>query len=173
MQYPSIAVAALLALSPAVVSAEGFDGPYVGLQFGTAEVDTNVGVTGDDDLLGVHAGLLLSTGALVYGAEIDFDELSVPLSGGSGELDTVSRLKLRGGYDLGGALVYGTTGFAHARTSDLGDDNGYFFGLGAEFDLPAPGRVGVEYLSHAFDEFDGSAVDVDADTFTLRYSFNF
>ena len=155
------------------LGAQSFNGPYVGLQYGTADVDTNVGVNGDGNSLGFHAGINVNAGQYVYGGEVDFDQLDLELSGGSGELESVTRLKARGGVDLGGTFVYGTAGLAYARTSDLGDDDGYFYGLGAAFDLPAPGSVGVEYLRHEFNEFDGSTIDVDADTLTLRYSYNF
>lgn len=166
-------LAVICAALPAFAKAQGFDGTYVGLQLGTADVSTNVGVDGDDESIGIHVGINLSVGQYVYGGEIDYDQFDLTLSGGAGELESVTRLKARGGVDFGNTLVYGTAGLAFAQTSDLGDDNGYFIGLGAEFDLPAPGRVGVEYLYHDFDDFDGSDIDVEADTLTLRYSYDF
>ncbi|MEM1236617.1 MAG: outer membrane beta-barrel protein [Pseudomonadota bacterium] len=168
-----IASIILLFIGAHTASAQAFDGPYVGLQFGAADVDTDIGVDGDDSVLGFHAGINLSAGQYVYGGEFDYDQIDLELSGGAGELEQVTRLKARGGVDVGSTFVYGTAGVAYARTSDLGNENGYFYGLGASFDLPAPGSVGVEYLRHEFSDFDGSSVDVDADTLTLRYSYNF
>lgn len=164
---------AVLMLSPLAVSAQGFEGFYIGAQIGTADVDTNVGVDGDETIFGIHAGYLAQSGAFVFGGELDYDNFDLDLSGGAGELEDVTRIKARGGYDFGGTLVYGTAGFAFANTSDLGDDDGYFLGIGAEFDIPAPGRIGAEYLYHEFDDFDGSDIDVEADTFAIRYSYNF
>jgi len=132
-----------------------------------------VGVVGDDTIFGIHAGITLRSGNFLYGGEIDYDQFDLGLSGGAGDLESVARIKARGGFDLGGTFVYGTAGFAYASTSDLGDDNGTFLGLGAQFDLPAPGSIGIEYLYHEFNDFDGSTVDVEADTLTLRYSYNF
>ena len=169
----TLAVAALTML-PALATAQDFDGPYVGLQVGNADVGSSVGAEGDETVFGIHAGINFSAGQYVYGGEIDYDVFDLALSGGAGDVDSVARLKGRAGIDLGGTLVYGTTGIAFVNTSDLGDEDGYFVGLGAEFDLPAPGRVGVEYLYHDFDEWDAvPGLEVDARTLMLRYSYNF
>ncbi|MEM1374080.1 MAG: outer membrane beta-barrel protein [Pseudomonadota bacterium] len=169
----SLIVAAVLA-APSLVSAQDFEGPYIGLQFGTADVDSTVGAEGDDTILGIHAGMTFAAGQYIYGGEIDYDQFDLSLSADAGDVDSVTRLKARGGVDLGGTLLYGTTGVAFVSTSDLGDETGYFLGLGAEFALPAPGRVGVEYLYHEFNDWDAlDTLEVDASTLSLRYSYNF
>lgn len=169
----TLCAAALLA-APALAMAQDFEGPYIGLQIGTADVDSNVGAEGDETIFGIHAGITFAAGQYIYGGEIDYDQFDLTLSGGAGDVDSVTRLKARGGVDLGNTLVYGTTGIAFVNTSDLGNETGYFLGLGAEFALPSPGRVGVEYLYHEFNDWDSiDTLEVDASTLTLRYSYNF
>lgn len=170
------AIAVILALAtPGLAAAQGFEGGYVGLQFGTADLQANNGAEGNNTTFGLHAGFNASAGQYIYGGEIDFDAFNLPIAGGAaGEVEDVTRLKLRGGVDLGGTLVYGTTGIAFVNTSALGNEDGYFLGLGAEFDLPAPGRVGVEYLYHEFNDWDAApGLEVEVDTLNLRYSYNF
>lgn len=169
-----VLITTALCAAPSLLIAQEFEGPYIGLQIGTADVGSSVGAEGNETVFGIHAGVNFSAGQYIYGGEIDFDQFDLTLSGGAGEVDSVTRLKARGGVDLGSTLFYGTTGVAFVNTSDLGDETGYFLGLGAEFALPAPGRVGVEYLYHEFNDWDAlDALEVDASTFTLRYSYNF
>ena len=78
------------------------------------------GLDADTGVVGVHAGYNRDLGDWVVGAEVDYDRVDANLSrGGAGgeELDSIARLKLRAGYDLGPTLLYATAGSARAETS--------------------------------------------------------
>jgi len=156
------------------VQASAFEGAYVGGQLGYGDVTASGGIEGDGAIYGVHGGynFAVAPGYLV-GVELDYDAMDIDLDPGAGTLDSVLRLKVKGGADLGGIFVYGTGGIAEADTSDLGSEQGTFLGLGAAYDLGNQITVGGEYLFHEFDDFDGSGVDVDANTLTARVSYNF
>ncbi len=103
--------------APVVVAAPvsgAWTGASVGAQLGYGNVDAGGGVDGDGVLGGVHAGYDYDFGNYVLGAGIEYDAADIGLSGGAGNLDSVARLKLRGGYDFGRTLFYGTTGAAYA-----------------------------------------------------------
>ena len=171
---PTPEVAVTTPATPEFTPADTFAGAYIGGQLGYGSVDVGPSIEGDGLLYGVHAGYNLALGRnIVVGAEVDFDAADVALSGGAGDLDSVLRLKLRGGTEVGRMFVYGSTGWAEASTSDLGEDDGIFYGLGAAYDLGNQVTIGGEYLYHDFEDFNGSGLDVDAGTFTARMSYNF
>lgn len=159
-----------------VPAATDWTGAYGGLNLGYGDVDTNVGASGDDMTYGFHAGYDYDFGNFVLGGEFEYDKADIDLALANGtvaaNVDSVTRLKLRGGYDLGRTLVYATAGVAQVDTS-LGDENGEFFGLGMAYKVTEQFTVGAEVLEHRFDEINGSAVDADATTFNLRGSFRF
>ncbi|MGB7241585.1 MAG: porin [Sulfitobacter sp.] len=161
--------------APAPVYNTGGDwgGFYGGLQLGRIDVDTDGGavLSGDDALYGLHAGYNWDLGTWVVGVEADYDFTDVDL-GGAATVDSVARLKLRGGYDFGRTLVYATVGAARVDTS-LGNETGEAYGLGVSYQLTDQWIVGGEYLAHNFDDINGSGVNADADTLSLRASFRF
>jgi outer membrane immunogenic protein len=163
----------------APVSTNGeWGGAYVGAQLGYADIDSNGGgLDGDGVLGGVHAGYRYDFGTAVVGGELDYDTSSIDLGAAAGdELESVARLKLMAGADLGRTLVYGTAGVAYAEASVGGanlSDNGWFAGLGADYALTDQWRVGGEILTHKFDNFDGSGVDLDVNTVKAKVSFAF
>jgi outer membrane immunogenic protein len=154
-----------------------WSGAYVGAQVGYGDLKSNgAGLDGDGAIGGVHAGYRYDFGQFVAGAELDYDTANVDLGAGVGELDNVARLKLKGGYDLGRTLVYGTIGAAYAEASVGGTtlkDNGYFGGIGVDYAISDQFSVGGEYLAHKFNDFDGSGADLDVNTLTARVSFKF
>ncbi len=161
-----------------VVSTDGdWSGPYVGAQLGYGDIDSNgAGLDGDGAIGGVHAGYRMDYGKFVAGAELDYDVANIDLGTAGDTLDSVARLKLIGGADLGRTLVYGTVGAAYAEATVGGaslNDNGYFAGIGADYALSDQWSVGGEYLVHKFDDFDGSGVDLDAQTLKAKVSFSF
>jgi outer membrane immunogenic protein len=164
---------------PAPVNTGGdWGGAYVGAQLGYADIDSNGGgLDGDGVLGGVHAGYRYDFGTAVVGGELDYDTSSIDLGGAAGELDSVARLKLMAGADLGRTLVYGTAGYAYAEATVGGvgslSDDGWFAGLGADYALTDQWRVGGEILTHKFDNFDGSGVDFDVNTVKAKVSFAF
>lgn len=158
-------------MAPVPVNYGGdWTGPYVGLSFGQLWVDDG---TNDDGthVYGLFGGYDYDFGRFVAGAELDWqsaDDLSV-----SGvDVNNITRLKLRGGYDAGPALIYATAGVARADSS-IGDADGGVYGLGMDYKVTNNFAVGVEYLRHDFNDFADSGVDVEADTLSLRGSFRF
>jgi outer membrane immunogenic protein len=125
----------------------------------------------------VHAGYRFDYGKFVAGVELDYDVANIDLgTPTAGELDSVARLKLMAGADLGRTLVYGTAGAAYAEATVGGvslSDNGYFVGLGADYALSDQWSVGGEYLVHKFDDFDSTGIDLDAQTLKAKVSFSF
>lgn len=167
--------------APVAVVAPSADwgGFYGGAQLGYGDVDSNgAGADGNGMIGGVHAGYRWDLGKTVLGIEGDYDTANVDLGpgGAAGSLDSVARLKLMAGADLGSNLVYATAGGAWADATlggAGGSDNGYFYGVGMEHALNDTWSVGGEILQHKFDNFDNSGVDLDATTFSARVNYRF
>lgn len=163
--------------APAPIIATGTDwtGAYAGFQLGYGDVDATGGSTasGDGLLYGVHAGYNYDFGQFVLGGELDYDFADISLSGGAGDIDSTARAKVRAGYDLGNTLLYVAGGFVQANTSALGDDDGYFYGVGADYRFNQNWTVGGELLAHKFDDFNSTGTDIDVNTFKVKASYNF
>lgn len=161
--------------TPAPISQGGnWTGAYGGFQLGYGDVETTGAATetGDDLLYGVHGGYNYDFGRFVLGGELDYDFSDISLSGAGGDIDSIGRAKLKAGYDLGSTLLYGTAGVAVADAT-LGNDNGTFYGVGVSYQMTPDWTVGGEVLAHQFDDFDGTGVDIEANTLSLRASYNF
>lgn len=169
-----------------IVATRDWTGFYVGAQGtlidGTISDPTGPLLEFDGAMYGLHAGYLQDFGRFVAGAEVDMDfgDVGVNVIGGGPSgvtLDSVTRLKLKGGYDLGNTLIYGTAGWAMAKTSPsaaVGDTDGYFYGIGATFGVTQNITVSGEVLRHEFDGFDlAPTLDTEATTVSLRVSYNF
>lgn len=145
-------------------------GAYGGLSYGglTAETDD---FDDSEGVYGVYGGYDYDFGQFVLGGELDY-QTGDGIELGGIEVDDIFRAKVRGGYDLGRTLIYGTVGAAQMST-DIGDDTGLVGGLGVEYKVTDQFTVGGEYLAHQFDDFDDTGVDISADTLSLRGSFRF
>jgi hypothetical protein len=55
----------------------------------------------------------------------------------------------------------------------LGDDNGYLIGVGYDLPVSANMTIGAEVLSHQFEDYNDSGLDVGVTTFKARVAFNF
>lgn len=146
-------------------------GAYAGAQLGYGDVNGTGAADGDDVLFGVHLGYNYDFGTYVLGAELDYDDADIDLNGAA-TVDSVTRLKLRAGYDFGRTLGYVTAGVADVDTS-LGSETGEFFGIGATYLINERYTVGAELLEHNFDDISGTGVDADATTLTVRGSIRF
>ena len=155
---------------PAFVDGD-WTGAYGGLNLGYGDVDGTGTADGDDTTYGFHVGYDYDFGRYVIGGELEYDKADIDLNGAA-NTDSVTRLKLRGGYDLGRTLIYATAGAAKLQTS-IGDDTGEFFGVGMAYQVTDRFTVGGELLEHRFDDIGGTGVDADATTFNLRGSFRF
>ncbi len=162
-----------------VYSGGDWTGFYAGAQLGNLDVDGQgglAGVGGDDTTYGVHAGYNYDFGSWVLGGELDYDDASVDLENAGGPIgasvDSVWRAKLRGGYDFGNTLLYATAGLADVDTS-IGSDTGDFYGIGLSYKATQQIIISGEYLKHSFSDIGAPGTDADADTFTIRASWQF
>lgn len=163
--------------APVAPLAVGTDwtGGYVGGQLGYGDVNAT-GLDGDGLTYGLRGGFDWDFGNWVLGVGADYDWTDIDLGNTGDTLDSVARLKLRAGADLGRTLIYGTAGAAHAD-ADIGgaslSDTGWFAGIGADYLITDQWTVGAELLTHQFDDFDNSGVDVDATTASVNVGFRF
>lgn len=155
-------------------------GFYVGGSLGYADVGDDAATFGDqfDGLTyGVHAGYDYDFGTFVLGGELELSGFDVVDNNTATEIDSVTRLKVRAGYDAGAFLPYATAGVAQLNTSGapLGDvdDDGIFYGLGVDYQMSNGLRVGGEVLQHEFDDYAGSGINADALTAGVRVAFQF
>lgn len=146
-------------------------GFYAGGQLGYADIDGTGAADGSGGTYGVHGGYNYDFGQFVLGGEVDYDKLDIDL-GGAATADSVARLKLKAGYDLGKTLIYATAGAANVDTS-IGSETGEFYGLGVAYKVNDRFTMGGEVLEHSFDDIGGTGTEADATTFTLRGSYNF
>ena len=157
-----------------VFSGSDWTGAYAGASLGygdlTADTPTAGDVDADGTVYGLQAGYDYDFGTFVLGGELDYSATDLDFNGT--DLDSITRLKVRAGYDAGQTLVYGVAGAAHAE-SDLGDDNGWILGVGADYKLTDDVTVGGEYLYHQFDDFDDTGVDIDGSTLAARVNYRF
>ncbi|KIN64795.1 Outer membrane protein [Sulfitobacter noctilucicola] len=155
-----------------VAPASDWTGFYTGLQLGYADMDGIDPLDGHNETYGFHAGYDYDFGDFVLGGELDYDKTDVDL-GGAANVDSVARVKVKGGYDLGNTLIYATAGAARADTS-VGDETGPFAGIGVSYKVTEQYTIGAELLEHRFDDVGGAAGnDLDATTLTVRGSLRF
>ncbi|MEQ9260425.1 MAG: outer membrane beta-barrel protein [Roseovarius sp.] len=148
-------------------------GFYVGGQLGWADVSVNApGINGDDFTAGITAGYDYDFGDFVLGAGIDYDMADVGLAPGV-KLDNVFRAKVRGGLKVGNGLSYVTGGYAEADISPLGNQDGYFVGIGYEQMVTDQFSLALEGLHHEFDNIGGTPFDAEARTVNVRGTFRF
>ncbi len=175
MKLNSMILASVLAAAPAMTFAQDWTGPYAGFQIGGSDIDVDDGleVDGDGPSYGIFAGYNVQAGTLVYGGELDYDVTEYDIANGTAEVDSTTRLKGRVGTELGGGLAYGTAGIVWATSPELGDDNGYLFGVG--YDLPVTPNMtfGAEVLQHQFEDYNDLGLDVGVTTVKARVSFSF
>ncbi len=164
---------------PAPVNTGGeWGGFYAGAGLGYGDISSSTDTLDGDGILGgLQAGYRYDFGTAVVGGELEYDITDISLGATAGDqLNSVARLKAMAGADLGRFLVYGTAGFAHAD-ADVGaaslSDDGWFAGLGADYALSDRLTVGAEVLTHKFDDFDASGIDLDATTAKARVNLRF
>lgn len=152
-------------------------GGYVGAQLGYGDITSGgAGLDGNGAIGGIYGGYRMDFGKFVSGVEVGYDASNVDLGSSGDKLDNVARLKLIGGVDLGQTLVYGTIGAARAKATVSGSGlsgNGYLFGVGADYALNDKWTVGGELLSHHFDNFGSSGVDLKATTVEAKVAYRF
>ncbi|WP_163886648.1 outer membrane protein [Aliiruegeria sabulilitoris] len=151
-----------------VQTSSDWTGGHVGLQLGYGELTD--GLEGDDMIGGVSAGYDWDLGDWVVGvgADASFGEIDTDV----GKLESLSSLKLRGGYDLGGTLLYASTGASYAASEDLKDSWGYFGAVGVETMITDTISLTGEIATHRFDDYrDFGTVNATTATVGVNYRF--
>ena len=163
-------VAAPPAATPPIPVSRDWTGAYVGGRLGFGDLGS--GVSGSGAIGGLHAGYLYDFGGFAAGVEGSYDAARISVNLG-GRLQEVGRLGLRAGPTFGDVFVYGAAGAARAQVSTVGSDTGWYGGIGAEVAIDRNWSVGGELLHHRFRNFNGTGVNVDANTLQARVSFRF
>ena len=159
---------------------QDWSGFYAGGSLGYATVDDEAATFGPDfdgATYGVHAGYDYDFGTFIVGGELELSGFDVADSATATEVDSVTRLKVRAGYDAGLFMPYLAAGVAQLNSSGapLGDvdDTGSFYGFGLDYRMTDTIRVGGEVLEHDFDDYAGSGINADALTASVRVSYDF
>ena len=155
----------IAAPAPAPASPD-WTGFYAGAELGYGNFDASPGGDEDEFIGGLVGGYDWDLGNWVVGVGGDYDFAG-------GDVEQVARAKARAGYKIGQGLVYGTAGYAWADAGAAGDDDGYVIGGGYEHLISQNFSLGGEVLYHEFDNFNSTAVDIDATTVQLRGTFRF
>jgi opacity protein-like surface antigen len=158
-----------------VVASTDWTGPSVGVQLGYGDVSTSgPSLDGDDILYGLRAYYDYDFGDWILGGGIQYDWADIDL-GGVTAVDSVMRVGARAGIDLGTNWIYGTAGWAQARTSNaaVGDSDGWFAGVGYEVFVASNVTIGAEVLYHDFSDFDLPGLEADATTASVSVNFRF
>lgn len=175
----TLLTASAIAILASTAYAQDWTGGYVGLGIGYADIpdiSASGGGTvqgGSDYTYGIHGGYTYDFGQWVAGGELEYDRVDLAVANGGVTVDDVLRLKASIGYDFGPATSYLILGGARAYTSGLGDDTGYLYGIGAAYRITPQWVLSGEVIQHKFDDFNGSGLDVEANTFNVRASFRF
>lgn len=158
------------AVPPPMPAGRDWTGGYLGARLGFGDLGS--GVSGSGAIGGLYAGYLYDFGGFAAGVEAGYDAARINVNLG-GRLEEVARIGLRAGPTLGDVFFYGTAGAARAKVSTVGSDSGWYGGLGAEVALDPNWSVGGEFLHHRFRNFNGTGVNVTANTLQARVSFRF
>ncbi len=151
-----------------VTPASDWTGGYLGLQLGYGELTKDL--EGDGMIGGIVGGYDWDLGDWVVGlgADVTFGDISTD----AGDLSSLSRLKVRGGYDFGSTMLYATAGAAYADSDDFGNSWGYFGGVGVEHRLDDAWSLTGEVAAHRFEDFnDYDKVNATTATVGLNYRF--
>lgn len=191
----SLAIAAppVVIAGPAV--AEGWTGFYAGGQIGNLDVDYPTSsplfpgaVIFDGSGIGVgfHAGYSHDFGDFVLGAElsVDFPSVDIELTPkgtpASREVDSLSIVKLKAGYDAGHLMPYALIGYARQEydntTGTVGDltFDGMAYGVGMSY-LAGPNVVaGIEAVRFDLDTNNpATSLSTEGTLVSLRLSYVF
>lgn len=159
--------------APIVSVGTDWTGAYAGVSLGYG-YGGDAADDADGEVYSVFGGYNYDFGDYVIGGELEYG--AAELSNGTVDVDEITRLKLKAGYDAGRALVYGVLGATYAETDISGSgfsDTGLTYGLGVDYAVTDSISAGVELLQTEFDEFSDSGADLSATTVGARVSFRF
>ncbi|MBU2936939.1 MULTISPECIES: outer membrane protein [Pacificibacter] len=162
-----------VAVVPVQTAGTDWTGFYGGLSAGYGWGD-EVADDADDATYGLFGGYNYDLGNWVLGGELEYAKTD--LDNGTAEIDDMTRLKFRAGYDLGKVVVYGIVGANYANATIGGtdySDTGVSYGLGADYALSDAVVAGFEVLQNDFNEFDDSGSDLSATTVGAKIAYRF
>lgn len=161
----------ILPMDPPEQWSFGYAGVHLGFGRAEAQIQT-FSESASGPILGVHAGVMHDLGTLVIGGEIAYDYFHDFDAINDDVLESILRLQVRLGYDMGATLPYVTAGAARASFADNPTASGWAAGFGVAHMLSDSWIAGAEVLMHQFDDAVYGA-DVDVTTVTLRLSRRF
>lgn len=168
-----LALATMILGSPTLASAgEGWTGFYLGAHVAATDGEISAGglsISDSATAYGLQIGYDHSLpNNLVIGGELSYSTAEYSYAGLTGDLDT-TRLKFKGGYDLGSTMVYGILGYASIDDGAY-SEGGTTFGIGVNYKASNNIILGAELLR---DSFDIVGVDVEVDSISLGVSYQF
>ncbi|PRY23185.1 putative outer membrane protein [Aliiruegeria haliotis] len=164
----AIATAAALVASVPAYAADDWGGSYVGVQLGFG--DTGEGSKKRYPTFGVQAGHDWQIDNWVVGLGVD--SYHGEIGTGFGNLDSLSRVKVRGGYAFGDTLAYVSAGASYGMSRDFGNDWGYSAGIGVEHRISERVSLTGEISQHRFDDFNKLG-SLDATTVSVGVNYRF
>lgn len=172
---------AFLAIPTISHAGDDWTGFYLGAQLGGSGGNIGLdgdlftdGISRDVDLdagisYGLHAGYNWSlNNNYVVGAEISYDQAENEIVGIDVDVET-TRLKVKGGFDQGGNLLYGVLGVASIEMLDA-SENGVTFGFGGSTKLKNNLVLSSEFL-HDYYNADGGTINVNSIRVSLAKQF--
>lgn len=157
-----------------VVMGSDWTGGYVTGRLGYG--DASAPADGNGVTYGIGGGYDWDLGDWVVGVAGNYDAADIDLGTGGDTLDSIARLGVRAGRDLGSTLVYATAGAARADATIGGtgvNDNGWFAGVGMDYALTDRVTLGGEILTNRFSDFGGSGSDLRATTASVNIGLRF
>ncbi len=163
----ALVAAAGFAAAPAS-AADDWTGSYAGVQLGFTDVGE--GLDRKNSSFGVQAGYDWQIDNWVVGLGVDaFHGKTVT---DFGDLDSLSRVKVRGGYAFGDTLAYVSAGASYGTSRDFGNDWGYSAGIGLEHRITDRVSLTGEINQHRFDNYNKLGY-LDATTVNVGVNFRF
>jgi len=171
MTFKTTILAAVAALAPIAAQADAdWTGFYGGVSLGMGDVDVSGGANIGQNSMGLHFGYARDFGDFVLGGEIESARINVPVIAGPGD---VTRLKVKGGYDMGEFLPYAFVGVSHVSIDGL-SDNFNSYGVGVDYRMTERVRLGAEYVvDDSRGEFASTGDEVKFKTMNVRLSLDF
>jgi outer membrane immunogenic protein len=178
---------------PVVVPDAFWSGGYLGVQLGYAYSDfdlnlrTRPGDFDDDSVIGgIHAGYLWQLGTnFLIGPEFQYDfakfQVTDSVSGDTASFDSIARLKIVGGSEIGSGFLYGSAGIAYADFDNVGNvfdgvsgaDTNFVLSIGYDYRIGENWSLGAEYMYHHFNDIGSNGGDVELNTLHVKATYRF
>ncbi|WP_171124811.1 MULTISPECIES: outer membrane protein [unclassified Ruegeria] len=165
-RIPAAILTIILAAFTAPAMAADWNNSYIGMKFGYGELEN--GLSHDNGLIGFQLGRDWEASNWVGGIAIDANHLNFACD--CGDPDTLTRIRLRGGYAFGNTLAYATAGPAYVWGGDVNDRWGSSIGAGLEHRLSDGVSIFGEITQERFDNSDG---EFDLETTTATFGVNY